>query len=470
MSVILLSLTLISCKPTLKEYKPDSAAVDFSSYLAVGNSLSAGFCNGALYKDRQQYAFPNILAEQLEYVGRKGVFKQPYLDYPDGIRADEVDGKLYLSTRLSLQYVKDCLGQTSLGAGRVDPNAPQDKLYQALSANISDQGPFCNIGVPALKAINMFMPNYGKLNLYFGRMIKNPESETVISLVKKVKPSFFSVLIGNNDVILYAVTGGTSGFVTPVNGAAGVGFDGSFNAIIDTLIANNTNKSGKLQGVLMPVGDIEDLPYFNTIPYNAIPIKEQSQADALNAAYDAYNKLMEQLGIDERISFSVGNNPAIIQDPDLPLDDQYAAYKFRQIKSTEKLLLSLPRDSIVCAGWGTMKPVPDEFTLRQPQIQKIAEAKSGYNEIIKSMAQKYGLAYADINILLGNIKKGRLVIDGVKYSAEFITGNVFSLDGIHLTPQGNALLANFIIEAINKHYGTKIPYTSVTKYPTLIYP
>ena len=42
-----------------------SGSTNFSTYVAVGNSLTAGFSDAALFIDGQTASFPNMLAENL---------------------------------------------------------------------------------------------------------------------------------------------------------------------------------------------------------------------------------------------------------------------------------------------------------------------------------------------------------------------------------------------------------------------
>ena len=53
-----------------------AGAVDFTTYVAVGNSLTAGFSDGGLYLEGQQNSYPNLLAQQFKFVGG-GDFAQP---------------------------------------------------------------------------------------------------------------------------------------------------------------------------------------------------------------------------------------------------------------------------------------------------------------------------------------------------------------------------------------------------------
>ena len=77
-SVGLLVCLLAACKPDLKTSAPKPGNADFSVYLAVGNSLTAGYADNSLYLTGQQNSYPLRLSEQFKLVGG-GAFKQPLL-------------------------------------------------------------------------------------------------------------------------------------------------------------------------------------------------------------------------------------------------------------------------------------------------------------------------------------------------------------------------------------------------------
>ena len=60
--------------------------------------------------------------------------------------------------------------------------------------------------------------------------------------------------------------------------------------------------------------------------------------------------------------------------------------------------------------------------------------------------------------------------DGVKYTATFVTGGSFSLDGVHPTGRGYAILANEFIKAINAKYSSTLPLVNVNKYSGVTFP
>src|ERR1700761_3603319 len=70
---------LLSCKPSLTVPAASKGNIDPSRYLAVGNSITSGFADGALYYEGQLVAYPNLISQQLKLVGG-GDFNQPLMD------------------------------------------------------------------------------------------------------------------------------------------------------------------------------------------------------------------------------------------------------------------------------------------------------------------------------------------------------------------------------------------------------
>jgi len=94
-----------------------------------------------------------------------------------------------------------------------------------------------------------------------------------------------------------------------------------------------------------------------------------------------------------------------------------------------------------------------------------------YNAKIKSLATAKGLAFVDANARMTELNAmSGMQYDGVKYSAKFITGGTFSLDGVHLTGRGYALIANEFIKAINKQYKSTLPVVNVNNYSGVKFP
>src|SRR4051812_8292807 len=55
-----------------------SGEADFSKYISLGNSLTSGYRDNALYIDGQNESYPNIIAGQMKLAGG-GNFVQPLM-------------------------------------------------------------------------------------------------------------------------------------------------------------------------------------------------------------------------------------------------------------------------------------------------------------------------------------------------------------------------------------------------------
>lgn len=451
---------MASCKPEVNDFTPSNGDADFTSYVAVGNSLTAGYADGALYASGQEHGWANILAGQFSEVGGNGQFKIPMMPTEDGVG---VSGPL-LVTKFVLGYSEDCLGNASMGPVRAVPDPDQQKLLTELSTSVAAQGPFNNTGVPGIKVAHLFAPGLGMLNPYYARIAADPATDRLIDEASRVNPTFFSFWVGNNDVLDYATSGGIND-ITPLDGAVGVGFAATYAAAVQTVMASAD------KGVLANIPGVTSAAFFTTVPYNAIAIPEgeagQVMIDALNAGYAEYNAGMEAMGQPYRITFEIGANPMVIFDETMPVPEPM---KIRQMTSDELVLLSIPQDSIKCAQWGSVKPVPTHFILTSSEIAIVTDATTAFNDVIKQTAETNGLAFVDFNGILVDASTTGLVFDGITFTTDFITGNLFSLDGIHLTPQGNAVVANYFIDAINSTYNANIPHAIVSTYPATVFP
>ncbi|WP_031529852.1 SGNH/GDSL hydrolase family protein [Dyadobacter crusticola] len=87
-----------------------------------------------------------------------------------------------------------------------------------------------------------------------------------------------------------------------------------------------------------------------------------------------------------------------------------------------------------------------------------------YNQKIRDYAAEKDLAVVDLFDLYQRIHQGGyktddgVSVDGTAY------GNFFSSDGIYPTPLGQAIIANEVIKALNKHYGSKIPLIDIAGF------
>jgi hypothetical protein len=59
---------LWGCEPTIDVPAPSSGDADFTNYVAVGNSLTAGYADNGLYADAQMQSYPAMIAGQINKI------------------------------------------------------------------------------------------------------------------------------------------------------------------------------------------------------------------------------------------------------------------------------------------------------------------------------------------------------------------------------------------------------------------
>ncbi|MBL7923125.1 MAG: hypothetical protein JNL88_02905 [Bacteroidia bacterium] len=430
------------CKPDLNEPKYTAGDADFSRYVALGNSLAAGYMDNALTLEGQLSSYPALLASRFKLVGG-GSFNQPYVHPGNGFGFD-----FFTQTavgKVILVNAQNCLGQADIEVKELSGN-PADKDW------IGNKGPFNNMGVPGAKSYNLFSQIFGKGgaagNPYFFRMASDTGgasglSSTVIGDAALVNPTFFTLWIGGNDVLWYATAGGEPNGIpffeiTPVS---------TFEAAIDTIVRALT--AGGAKGLIANVPDIADIPYFITIPYNGLQLTA-AEAVALNAVSPP------------GISFQAGANAFVVSNP--------GGGTIRQIREGELLLLSISQDSLLCGGLGTpQKPIPSRYVLDSTEVQNIRQATLAYNSKLRNAATAKNLAYADMFTFFKTFTSG-FQFNGASYTTAYIQGGAFSLDGIHPNSRGYAIIANEMIRVINARYNSNLPPVDVNAGTGILFP
>ena len=427
------ALLFVACKPSLEAPQPQKGNIDVSNYVAVGSAVTAGYADGALYYEGQQFSFTNILAGQFDQIG--GInFNTPFVPQNSNGISIVPNNSVTVNAKFVLGLKTDCKTIESLSPIKLSST----ETYGFFSTNIySTSGPFNNMGVPNAKAIDVVTKGYA--NPFYQRMASHPTNASMLTDAMAQNPTFFSLLIGSDDVMAYALTGGSSGSITSST---------AFNIAIDSIV-NGLTKNGA-KGVIGNIPDLIDLPYFTTIPYNALTL-DQTQTDGLNTLYNPIG-----------FYFSVGVNSFMVADAD-------STYGVRKIQADEFFLLNLPLDSVKCNSYGTILKIPEQYYLKKSEVISIQTAITNYNLKLKAVAQAKGLAFVDVNAFYKKIKSG-IVYNGISINSQFVKGGMFSLDGIQLNPLGNAMLANEFIKAINQTYSSTIQQVDVTKYRGVVFP
>ena len=510
-----LSVVLTACDvdntldPIEGEIMPEVAvsagSADFSKYVAVGASFTAGFTDGALFKAAQENSFPNIMSKKFA-MANGGTFTQPMMN--DNIGGFLIGGNVAGAPRFWFN-----------GAAPVRVNATPTTEILALQP-----GPYNNMGVPGLKSYHLGVQGYGaaaafpNANPYFVRMASAPTASVLQDALAQT-PTFFSLSeIGGNDVLSYAIAGGDgvdqkTNFNPATYGSnditSPVVFNQVFNLTVDLLTA------GGAKGVVANVPYITSLPYFTTVPYaplNPADPAFAAQIPTLNSVFGAINNVFTALGVPERsIVFSTtAANAVVIKDESLtdlsaqitgallsnrPAFEAFIAqfglppafangvagllgsYYGQARQATANDLLVLPSSSIIgdintnsvaflmgqglpqqLAGMfsaeGVSLPLADKWVLTADEIGKIQAATDAYNTTIEAAATAKGLAFVDFKAILQQASSTGITTGDFVLTTSFATGGLVSLDGIHLTARGYAVMANEMLKAIDKTYGS----------------
>jgi len=501
--LLLVSLSFAACNndddstTTVPEVPVTAGRADFTTYVSLGNSLCAGYSDGALFKKGQEGSYPNILAQQFALVGG-GDFKIPYTG-DDNFGGLLLGGTPIQSTRLAIFGIVD--GSPDI---RPIPTSPITEVLNHLT------GPFNNMGVPGAKSYHLLAPGYGDVagiatgtaNPYFVRFASSP-STTVLADALAQNPTFFSLWIGNNDVLGYATSGGDgSNPITPTTGTPGVGFDGTYNYLVSQLTANGA------KGVLANIPYVTTIPFFTTVPVNPLTPKTLGSGNeaagvatiqALNTQlYGPLKQALTVFGAGDRINLLSESleardaNPLLIKDETLtdlsaqltmaftptlgPASAAFYGQVYGQARQAKKGdLVLLTTKSIIATDapgvpapinkYGITYPLQDKDVLIPSEIADLKAATDAYNVTIKSAADSNDLAFVDANALLSQVANGGIRFGNYHLSSSYVVGGAFSLDGVHPSARGYALIANKFMEAINAKYGSTFRPVDIEKYP-----
>lgn len=540
LSVLLGVIAFVACnepedvlKDTNIEPEPEitlpalvTGSADFSKFVSLGNSLTAGFSDNALFKASQENSLPNILAQKFSMIGG-GNFTQPLMN--DNIGGLIAGGNIILHPLTGDQLFKPRLVTTG-GAPKdlADVIGPITPTTDFVLNNPT--GPFNNMGVPGARSFHMIAPGYGNIanfpaaaNPYFIRMTGDTPNASMLELTMAQSPTFFSLWAGNNDVLGYATSGG--------DGSSPITDKPTFDFSISTLITTLT--SGGAKGVVANIPYVTDIPHFTTVPYNALDPNDEDNGPALkaqipllNTVYGAINQVFAALDPSRTIIFSeteangvviydetltdisaqitgaLGANPAFpvfVQSLGLPADAAplvalllgNAYGQARQ--ANENDLLVLPSSSVIgevnnfsyqaLLGFGLSPnlaaqfsvegitlPLIDKWVLLPSEQAEIKEATDDFNATIEAAANGAGLAFVDANALLTQLADTGIPSGNFILTSNLVTGGTFSLDGVHLTSRGYALAANEFMKAIDLTYGTNFEASGnlvdIGTYPT----
>jgi len=419
---------MASCKPEFKDITPSKGTADFTRYISVGNSLTAGYADGGLYLEGQQNSYPEMIAGQMKTVGG-GSFTSPFFN------STQPDGSGYLKlTGFTPTGLPITAQQSTNSAVRAQTAVPGVGTVNFLTKYTGDLN---NYGVPGIKLSLITYGLYGNLNPFFERLLPTSypanTNSTYLDFVAAKPWTFFSMWLGNNDILGYATTGGASAADAPTPKA-------TFSALYNVAVNKLTSTGAK--GVVATIPDVLTTPFFKTVTLASLLTSVRASAPQVTALY---------------VQTGTGAVRAATADD----------YFLLTLSSAN--VIGVPNAAQLPYGLHPGNPIESKWVLDTDEAATVTDFTNAYNATIKSVAAAKGLAVMDAYALLREYGAGK-VVNGANLNAAFITGNLFSLDGIHLTPLGYSIIANAFIKSINSTYNSSIPIVDVTKYRGVKFP
>ena len=432
-----------------------------TKYVAIGNSLTAGYQSAGLYASAQVYSFPNLIAQQLVKAGANlGNFEQPL--YSDPGTPDPVTGKASRYEIISF----------------ADPNNPvigPKGLTAGAPSNSTLARPYDNLGIPGIPLAG-FMDTTGTYqSAPLGRdailrwttnplLGKSVFRQIAVLKAAGLTPDLVTFWLGANDVLGYATTGG----VSPSAPTSSTIFGALYTQALDTLRAILPN--AKI--VVMNIPDVKAIPFFTTI---GPKIKASIGAILSAGGYFYFQKAGSLSGGTPAVDstrFTGTSDPLVTLKGGTyaPLLGTPTFTPYRSLLPNYATAQAMGIDSTKPFGLDRKNPFPDAYVLDASEQTAATTAITAFNSTISARATAKQALLVDINAFFNQIVAQGYSVSGEVYTAAYISGGLFSLDGVHPSSRGYAIVANEIIKKLNSGYGMSIPLYNVADAPGIPLP
>lgn len=366
----------------------------FKSYVALGNSLTAGYQSGGINDSTQSRAYPVLLAQQF---GTR--FAYPALANPG---CPPPINNFQTQTRVT-------------PAGY--PASTDSSCYLRTKASITDV--LNNVAVPGADVADLTSPTGTSPNP-LTTFVLGGLTQAQRALI--AKPTFATIWIGNNDVLVPALTGMPDG-ATPL---------ANFTASYHDMIAELMTGAPDLKGVLMGVVQVAAAPQL----FPAAALQSLAFVGGLSQAVGTPVTVHPDC-------YSAPGNQSLI-------NIQIIAWLKAAVAAGGPATIVCVKNDI--PGYG------DYLVLDAAEQLQVYNLINSYNAYIQAKADSIGFAYWDPNPALAQLAQtpGAVNYPPNLASATQPFGTAFSLDGVHPSSSSHIVVANDLIDVINAKYGTSV--------------
>lgn len=395
-----------------------------SSYVALGNSITAGWQSGGLNDSVQQQSYARLFALQA----------QTRFAYPSFTKAVTV--KVGTNTVTITTGCPPLLGNwvtqkntdSLITGGTPGGCALRDasKLTDILN----------NVAVPFAYASDLLVTGSGvKIPVAPHTFILGGKAQVDRAL--DADPTFVSVWVGNNETLSPATVGMLTGL--PSSGAPPLvsvaDFSAAFNAAVDSLVRARPG----LKGILFGAVRVANAPRF-------FPADSLGLSTSKRTAFQTFH----------------GKGTTTI------IGCGTIATGWLVSSELAKAIRAGTHPNVVsCVKNTPQAPIGDIFMIDPTELAAFNAATDGYNATISAKATALGWAYLDPNPILEAQKSGATPAipafpnftanAGTRDTPNAVFGALFSLDGVHPSGAGQKIIANAMIDAVNAKYSLSIP-------------
>lgn len=422
----IIALGIIGCEDyndlTAPELNLGSA--DFTRFVTIGNSFTMGEQSSSVFESAQMYSFGNIIAKQVGATYAQATFSEPGTP-----------------GRLEIASLNPFSTYTNPGQG-----SPTNLTYPAPYNNLGIKGAFLFDVLNARSANTCYTANFGVPNSLFDAVLRGFGTQLELAIAQE--PTLITLWIGNNDILAFATRGGLFPPTDPTV------FQTQYTQVLTALNSTGTQIIiGGMPNALLT-------PYFTTVglgvgqAISGIPGAQGLVYQTTGAPGIAVATATDLTNKNVLITLSGSSAAGLIGDQ----TGKY--YTDNNITVPPGVNTAFP------FGLTPENPFPNNLVLDPTEIAAYLALRDGYNQIISGLAASFNYSVINWDALFNSLASTNgLAVNGVNFSATYITGNFFSLDGIHPTSQGYGIIANEFIKAINSKYGASIPLVNVSTIP-----
>ncbi len=290
--------------------------------------------------------------------------------------------------------------------------APKSPLLGS-PRNLALARPYNNIAVPGATVVDAYLDT-GRAGLPPASFILRTLG-TQVQQASALRPSLITLWIGNNDVLGAAVSGRAIEGVTLTPRTT---FRQYYTAVVEDL----SRSGARIVAANLP--DVTTIPFVTTIP----PV--------------VVNPTTRQ--------------PVLVNGQTVPLIGPTGLL-------ASNTLVTLGASSLLAQGIGIPKelggtgaPLPDQVLLDANEVAIIRDVTAADNNAIRDICAAKNIPVLDANAILADFAAGNRSVGGLDLDSSFLTGGIFSYDGVHPGDLGYAVLANEWIKLINSSLGINL--------------